>query len=144
MGPPKHKKFNCSVHKDAADHFCFMWSCLSVKYEAFDDRIKVMKDNGDCKKCCCEYPKGNCKAKGKSVRWWKGWASMWNKSLPAQALSRHRQTVLRGADQERDEDCWRGRRWSLLPGDADTRHEGYPAMQDSDVGHSLVRHLHEE
>ena len=44
-GPPKHKSLYCAIHKETADHYCVTWSCLLVKYTAFETRIKGMKEN---------------------------------------------------------------------------------------------------
>ena len=65
--PPKHRKFHCAFHKDASDRYCSTWSCPSVKYAQYADRIKLMKENLDCEICCGDCPKGNCSAKVKRV-----------------------------------------------------------------------------
>ena len=65
--PPKHKRFHCAFHKDAADRYCYTWSCPSVKYTQYGDRIKLLKENLDCEICCGDCPKGNCLAKTKRV-----------------------------------------------------------------------------
>ena len=49
--PPKHKKFHCAYHKGASDRFCVTWSCPSVKYTPYSERVKLMKENLDCKTC---------------------------------------------------------------------------------------------
>ena len=61
--PPKNKKFHCAYHKGQPDKFCSTWSCPSLKYLKYEDRIKYLKENGDCEKCCGDCPKGNCQAR---------------------------------------------------------------------------------
>ena len=64
---PKHRKFHCAYHKDTAGRFCSTWSCPSVKYTPYADRIKLMRENLDCQTCCGDCPPGNCSAKVKRV-----------------------------------------------------------------------------
>ena len=65
--PPKHRKHHCAYHKAATDRFCTTWSCPSVKYTQYNDRIKLLKENGDCQICCGDCPSGNCQAKTKRI-----------------------------------------------------------------------------
>ena len=62
---PKHKKFHCALHKGLPGRMCSTWSCTGLKYTPFDERIKLMRENGDCEMCCGDCPKGNCEAKYK-------------------------------------------------------------------------------
>ena len=64
-GQPKHRKFHCAFHKGTPGKNCSTWSCAAVKYTPFDERIKLMKANGDCDQCCGDCPKGNCLSKVK-------------------------------------------------------------------------------
>ena len=61
----KHKKFHCALHKGLPGTICNMWSCTGLKYTPYDDRVKLMRENGDCKMCCGNCPKGSCEAKYK-------------------------------------------------------------------------------
>ena len=61
--PPRNKKFHCAYHKGQPDKFCSTWSCPSLKYLKYEDRIKYLKENGDCEKCCGDCPRGNCQAR---------------------------------------------------------------------------------
>ena len=63
--PPKNKKHHCAFHKDAPGKGCSTWSCTAIKYTPYDERIKLMKTNGDCQQCCGDCPKGNCLSKVK-------------------------------------------------------------------------------
>ena len=65
--PPKHKKFHCAYHKGASDRFCVTWSCPSVMYTPYSERVKLMKENLDCETCCGDCPKGGCLAKTKRI-----------------------------------------------------------------------------
>ena len=65
--PPKFRKHHCAFHKDAANRFCSTWSCPSLKYIPYADRIKLLRENLDCEICCGDCPKGNCQAKSKRV-----------------------------------------------------------------------------
>ena len=65
--PTQHKKFHCAYHKDMPNRYCVTWSCPSVKYTPFSDRIKLLKENQDCEICCGDCPRGNCTAKTKRV-----------------------------------------------------------------------------
>ena len=65
--PPKNKVHHCAYHKDAKDRFCSTWSCPSMKYTAYTDRIKLLKANGDCEVCCGDCPRGQCQAKSQRV-----------------------------------------------------------------------------
>ena len=62
---PKHKKFHCALHKDAPGKFCYSWSCTALKYTPFEERLKLLRANGDCESCCGDCPRGNCQAKFK-------------------------------------------------------------------------------
>ena len=64
---PKHRKFHCAYHKDTPNRFCVSWSCPSLKYTPFSDRIKLLKENKDCEICCGDCPKSNCLAKTKRI-----------------------------------------------------------------------------
>ena len=65
--PPIHKKHHCAFHKGAPDRFCYTWSCPSVKYLQYGDRVKLLRENLDCEVCCGDCPNGNCLAKSKRV-----------------------------------------------------------------------------
>ena len=65
--PLKHKKFYCAFHKDAAGRNCVTWSCPSMKYTPYADRLKLLRENLDCEICCGDCPKGNCLAKQKRI-----------------------------------------------------------------------------
>ena len=62
---PKHKRHHCALHKDAQGKNCSTWSCIALKYKPVEERIKLMKENGDCELCCGDCPKGGCLAKVK-------------------------------------------------------------------------------
>ena len=62
---PKNKKFHCALHKGLPGRMCSTWSCTGLKYTPFDERVKLMRENGDCEMCCGDCPKGNCEAKFK-------------------------------------------------------------------------------
>ena len=62
---PKHKKFHCALHKDSPGKGCSTWSCTGLKYTPFEERIKLLRANGDCELCCGDCPKGDCQAKYK-------------------------------------------------------------------------------
>ena len=59
----KHKKFHCAFHKGAPGKNCSTWSCAAIKYTPYDERLKLLKSNGDCELCCGDCPKGNCQSK---------------------------------------------------------------------------------
>ena len=61
--PPKHRKYHCAFHKSSPGRYCSTWSCPSLKYVSFDERIKLLKENGDCELCAGDCPKGKCEAK---------------------------------------------------------------------------------
>ena len=61
----KHKRYHCTLHKDAPGKNCSTWSCISLKYTPVEERIKLMKENGDCELCCGDCPRGKCEAKFK-------------------------------------------------------------------------------
>ena len=65
--PPKHRKHHCAFHRDATDRYCVTWSCPSIKYTPYSERIKLLKANGDCETCCGDCPKNDCLAKVKRV-----------------------------------------------------------------------------
>ena len=65
--PPKHRKHHCAYHKDTPDRYCVTWSCPSVKYTPYSDRVKLLKENLDCETCAGDCPKNNCLAKTKRV-----------------------------------------------------------------------------
>ena len=65
--PPKNKKHHSAYHKDAKDKFCSTWSCPSLKYVPYTERIKLLKENQDCELCCGDCPRGNCLAKNKRI-----------------------------------------------------------------------------
>jgi len=58
--PPKYKKHHCAYHKDAPGRYCVTWSCPSVKYTQYNDRLKLLRENMDCEICCGDCPKGAC------------------------------------------------------------------------------------
>ena len=62
---PKNKKYHCALHKDAPGKACYSWSCTALKYTPYDERLKLLKANGDCELCCGDCPRGNCQAKFK-------------------------------------------------------------------------------
>ena len=61
--PTKHKKFHCALHKAEEGRRCHSDSCLALKKLEVDERIKLLKENGDCPKCCRDCPKGDCQAR---------------------------------------------------------------------------------
>ena len=61
----KFKKFYCAFHQGAPGRACITWSCAAMKYTPYDERMKLLKANGDCKMCCGDCPKGNCLSKHK-------------------------------------------------------------------------------
>ena len=63
--PPRNKKFHCALHKGAQGKNCFSWSCTALKYTPFEERIKLLRENGDCDLCCGDCPKNNCQSKTK-------------------------------------------------------------------------------
>ena len=63
--PPIHKKFHCALHKGAPGRGCSTWSCVALKYTPFEERLKLMTENGDCSTCCGDCPANNCQAKVK-------------------------------------------------------------------------------
>ena len=62
---PKHKKYHCALHKGLPGRMCSTWSCTGLKYTPHGDRVKLMRENGDCEMCCGDCPKGSCEAKFK-------------------------------------------------------------------------------
>ena len=44
----KHKKYHCAYHKDAPGKLCSTWSCVALKYAPVEERLKLLKANGDC------------------------------------------------------------------------------------------------
>ena len=62
---PKNKRFHCALHKDSPGKACSSWSCVALKYTPFDERVKLLKANGDCELCLGDCPKNNCQAKFK-------------------------------------------------------------------------------
>ena len=44
----KYKKFYCAFHKGASGRACSTWSCAAMKYTPYDERMKILKANGDC------------------------------------------------------------------------------------------------
>ena len=65
--PPKHRKHHCAYHKDTPNRYCSTWSCPSLKYLQYAERIKLLRENLDCETCCGDCPKGNCLSKTKRV-----------------------------------------------------------------------------
>ena len=61
----KHKKHHCALHKNSPGKMCSSWSCTALKYTPAEERIKLLKENGDCELCCGDCPKGDCQAKFK-------------------------------------------------------------------------------
>ena len=49
---PKFKKYHCAYHKDTLGHFCSTWSCPSLRYTAYSDIIKLLREKLDCETCC--------------------------------------------------------------------------------------------
>ena len=64
---PKHKKFHCALHKEEEGRYCHSDSCVALKQKDFSERVRLLKENGDCPKCCRDCPKGDCKARTKRV-----------------------------------------------------------------------------
>ena len=61
----KHKKYHCAYHKDAPGKLCSTWSCVALKYAPVEERLKLLKANGDCELCCGDCPRNSCQAKTK-------------------------------------------------------------------------------
>ena len=55
--PPKYRKHLCAFHKDAPNRYCSTWSCPSLKYLQYAERIKLLRENLDCEVCCGDCPK---------------------------------------------------------------------------------------
>ena len=64
---PNHCKFHCVMHKGEEGKFCFSHSCMSLKKLSFEERIKLLKENGDCSKCCGDCPPNKCKCSSPHV-----------------------------------------------------------------------------
>ena len=61
---PKVKKFWCAYHKgDTHDHNCFTDSCEELKKIVAAQRIKLLKENGDCIHCCGDHKPEDCQKK---------------------------------------------------------------------------------
>ena len=63
ISPPKNKKFHCAYHKDLPGRACSTWSCTAMKYIPFEERMKLLKENGDCESCSGDCVKGSCQYK---------------------------------------------------------------------------------
>ena len=63
--PPKNKRFHCAYHKGLPGRFCSTWSCNAMKYIPFEERMKLLRENGDCSSCCGDCPKEACQSKNK-------------------------------------------------------------------------------
>ena len=48
----KYKKFHCALHQATPGKNCSSWSCVGLKYTPVDERIQLLKDNGECELCC--------------------------------------------------------------------------------------------
>ena len=63
--PPRNKKFHCALHKDIPNRGCSSWNCTGLKYKSYEERVKLLRENGDCESCAGDCPKGNCQSKVK-------------------------------------------------------------------------------
>ena len=58
---PKHKKFWCAYHKDDNGKRCYTNSCQDLrKISDVQQRIKLLKENGDCLHCCGDHKAADC------------------------------------------------------------------------------------
>ena len=60
---PRNKKFHCALHKGAPGRGCSSWSCTALKYTPYDERVKLLRENGDCELCAGDCPKNGCLSK---------------------------------------------------------------------------------
>ena len=63
--PPRNKKFHCALHKGTPGKGCYSWSCTALKYQPYEERIKLLRENGDCEHCAGDCPKNQCLSKVK-------------------------------------------------------------------------------
>ena len=59
--PPSHRKFHYALHKGEEGRWCLSHKCMPLKKLPFGERIKLLKENGDCGKCCGDCPPNKCK-----------------------------------------------------------------------------------
>ena len=62
---PRNKKYHCAFHKGLPGRNCSSWSCAALKYSPVDERLKLLRENGDCESCCGDCLHGNCQSKNK-------------------------------------------------------------------------------
>ena len=55
------------MHKGEDGKFCLSYSCVPLKKMPFCKRIKLLRENGDCNKCCGDCPPNNCKCSSPRV-----------------------------------------------------------------------------
>ena len=56
----KVKKFWCALHKDDANRFCESISCRELSRLEPTERVKLLKENKDCKHCCGDHKYEDC------------------------------------------------------------------------------------
>jgi hypothetical protein len=61
--PPRHKKYLCAFHKDQDGRFCFSDSCQALKRLGHVERVRLLTENKNCKKCCHDCPQTSCTAR---------------------------------------------------------------------------------
>ena len=57
---PSNCKFHCAMHKGEEGKFCISQFGLLRKVP-FEERINLLKENGDCNKCFGDCPPSHCK-----------------------------------------------------------------------------------
>ena len=63
--PPRNKKYHCAFHKGLPGRACSSWSCAALKYSPVDERLKLLRENGDCESCCGDCPRNDCQSRNK-------------------------------------------------------------------------------
>ncbi len=58
--PLKIKKFWCALHRDEANRSCESISCQELRRLQPNERLRLLKENNDCKHCCRDHKPENC------------------------------------------------------------------------------------